>query len=152
MSYIPAFELGLWNAWMFILPFFLLPFIGDKLTRRRDMASLSEYIAEFSKKRKILLVLLVTPIWGSYVYSVFLPFKLGTIWFYIGAVIFILGIIIQIITWYELASAPIDKPVTKGLYRVSRNPMYIGDFLVHFSIAIACLSWIFLIVVLISIV
>ena len=152
MLFIPAFELGLWNAWIFILPFFLLPFIGDRLIKKINMESISEYISEFSKRGKILLLLLMIPIFWSYIYSIFLPFKLGTIWFYIGSGIYLVGLFIQIIAWYDLATAPVDKPVTNGLYRISRNPMYIGDFFIYISVSIACLSWVFLIVVLISIV
>ena len=152
MSVIPAFELGFWNAWIFILPVLLLIFIGNRLTKKRKMESLSEYISDFSKKGKILLTILVLPILGSYLYSIFLPLKLGTIWFYIGFVIYLVGLIIQIIAWQNLATASVDKPVTKGVYRISRNPMYIGDFLTFFSIAIVSLSWIFLLVVIISVI
>jgi len=152
MSVIPAFELGFWNAWIFILPILLLIFIGNRLTKKRKMESLSEYISDFSKKGKILLTILVLPILGSYLYSIFLPLKLGTIWFYIGFVIYLVGLIIQIIAWQNLANASVDKPVTKGVYRISRNPMYIGDFLTFFAIAIVSLSWIFLLVVIISVI
>lgn len=146
MSLIPVFELGLWNAWIFILPMLLLTIIGNRLIKKRKMASLSEYLSDFSKKEKILLTLLMIPILGSYFYSIFLPLKPGTIWFYIGLVIYMGGLTIQIITWGQLAIGSVDSPVTKGVYHYSRNPMYIGDFLIFISIAIACLSWIFLIV------
>jgi protein-S-isoprenylcysteine O-methyltransferase Ste14 len=151
MSIIPAFELGLWNAWIFILPMLSLMIIGNRLIRKRKMASLSEYLSDFSKKEKILVAVLMIPILGSYFYSIFLPLKLGTIWFYIGIVIYLLGIGIQIITWQHLATGSVERPVTKGIYRFSRNPMYIGDILIFTSLAIACLSWIFLIVVVVLI-
>ena len=152
MSIIPEFELGLLNAWIFILPVFLLTFIGNKLIKKRDMASLSEATSYLNNTEKNLLTVLAIPIWGSYFYSIFLPLKLETIWFYIGIVIYIVSFSIQIIAWQNLATAPVDKPVAKGVYRVSRNPMYIGDILTFISIAIACLSWIFLIVAIISII
>lgn len=149
---LPAFEFGIWNAWIFILPFFLLPYIGDRFIKKRNMLSLSEYISEFSKKGKILLGALVILILGSHIYSIFLPIKLGTVWFYVGIVIFIVGFSIQIMAWQNLATAPVNLPVTKGVYRFSRNPMYIGDFLVLISVAIASLSWIFLLVAFISLI
>ncbi len=114
------------------------------------MTSLSEYISEFSNKGKILLFILVVAIFGSYFYSIFLPIKLGSIWFYIGFLIYLIGFSIQVVAWQNLATTPVDTPVTKGLYRISRNPMYIGDFLTLISIAIVSLSWIFLLVSIIS--
>ena len=140
MSIIPAFELGLWNAWIFILPMLFLMIIGNRLIRKRKMASLSEYLSDFSKKEKILVTVSMIPILVSYFYSIFLPLKLGTIWFYIGFAIYLVGISIQIITWQHLATGSVDKPVTKGVYHFSRNPMYLGDFLIFVSLAIACLS------------
>ena len=151
MSIIPVFELGLWNAWIFILPMLSLMIIGNRRIRKRKMASLSEYLSDFSKKQRILLAVLMVPILGSYFYSIFLPLKLGTIWFYIGFAIYLVGISIQIITWQHLATGSVDKPVTKGVYHFSRNPMYLGDYLIFISITIACLSWVFLIVFVLSI-
>ena len=152
MSIIPAFELGVWNAWILILPMLLLMTIGNRLIKKRNMASLSEYLSDFSKKEKILVAGVMIPILGSYFYSIFLPLKISTIWFYIGLVIYLVGLSIQIITWQHLATGSVDRPITKGIYYFSRNPMYIGDSLIFFSIAIACLSWIFLIVFIVSIV
>lgn len=151
MPIIPAFELGVWNAWIFVLPMLLLMIIGNKLIKKREMASLSEYLSDFSKKEKILVAVLMIPILCSYFYSIFLPLKLGTILLYIGLVIYLLGIGIQIITWQHLATGSVERPVTKGIYRFSRNPMYIGDILIFISIAVACISWIFLIIVVLSI-
>jgi protein-S-isoprenylcysteine O-methyltransferase Ste14 len=46
----------------------------------------------------------------------------------------------------NFATTPVDELVTRGVYGISRNPMYVGDFLVNVSIGIACLSWVFLLV------
>jgi protein-S-isoprenylcysteine O-methyltransferase Ste14 len=48
----------------------------------------------------------------------------------------------------NFATTPIDKPVTKGAYRYSRNPMFIGFFLCFFGIALACISWVYLVLTL----
>jgi protein-S-isoprenylcysteine O-methyltransferase Ste14 len=46
----------------------------------------------------------------------------------------------------NFAATPMNKPVTKGVYRYSRNPMFIGWFLLYFGIAIACISWIYIVI------
>ena len=144
MSLIPEFELGLWNAWIFNLPDLLLFPIGIIILRRREMQDVSA--SELSRKEKTLVSIMVVTLFASYVYSVFLPLKLNTAWFYTGLFIYLLGIIIEIIALPNFATTPIDKPVTKGVYRISRNPMYIGEFLIYIGIGIACASWIFLLI------
>ena len=52
----------------------------------------------------------------------------------------------------NFATTPLDKPVTKGLYRFSRNPMFIGFFLVYLGVAIACISWAYLLMTVLFIV
>jgi protein-S-isoprenylcysteine O-methyltransferase Ste14 len=42
------------------------------------------------------------------------------------------------------ASAPLDKPVTTGVYRITRNPEYFSGFLQYLGIGISCLSWVFI--------
>jgi len=49
-------------------------------------------------------------------------------------------------------TTPVDKPVTGGVYRISRHPMYVGDILIDTGISIACLSWIFLLLVIIVVI
>jgi protein-S-isoprenylcysteine O-methyltransferase Ste14 len=52
-------------------------------------------------------------------------------------------VILSLLSFY---ATPADKLVTKGIFRISRNPGYVGDFLVNTSIGIACISWVFLLV------
>jgi len=77
------------------------------------------------------------------IYSLFLPLKLGTVGFYVGLPICILGIIMPFIAQVSFASAPLDKPLTTRAYRISRNPEYFSVFLQYLGIGIACLSWVF---------
>jgi len=44
----------------------------------------------------------------------------------------------------SFATAPLDKPMTKGVYRISRNPMYFSGFLEYLGIGISGLSWVFI--------
>jgi len=44
----------------------------------------------------------------------------------------------------NFATTPLNEPVTKGLYRYSRNPQYLTEFLMFIGVSIASASWIFL--------
>ena len=81
---------------------------------------------------------------ASFVYSIFLPLKLGTVWFYAGLSIYLLGMIFLTVAEVRYVRAPEDKLLTNGVYGISRDPMWFGFFLILFGIGIACFSWIYL--------
>lgn len=56
--------------------------------------------------------------------GIFLPFKTETPWFTVGLVIFILGALMMVWAFLSYGKAPLDKVVTGGIYKISRNPMY----------------------------
>jgi protein-S-isoprenylcysteine O-methyltransferase Ste14 len=45
-------------------------------------------------------------------------------------------------TTHNYATTPLGKPVTKGIYRISRNPIYLNGFVLYTGLGIACASWI----------
>jgi protein-S-isoprenylcysteine O-methyltransferase Ste14 len=52
--------------------------------------------------------------------------------------------IFTIVAILNFATSPKDKVITKGLYRVTRNPTYTGIIIMHIGLGIACVSWLFL--------
>jgi len=141
MSLIPAFEMGIWNAWILILGLGLINYGLGFLIAKESM--LSTWPA-YNQKEKNLLGILMVDLVAPWIYSIFLPLKLGTAWFYVGFLIYVLGVTFLTIAVVNHATTPVDKPVTKGLYRISRHPMNLSWFLVYIGIGIACASWIFL--------
>jgi protein-S-isoprenylcysteine O-methyltransferase Ste14 len=81
---------------------------------------------------------------GLFIYSVFLPMQLATIWFYIGLALCVLGIIVWTIAMVNIANIPLGEPWARGLYRYSRNPMVLSSFLILIGAGIASASWVFL--------
>ena len=148
MSLIPALELGLWNAWIFmlyvilsnVLPYVLSGWLIDKEVLKKGTATdmpLNETEKNISNIISFLFFTLVA-------YSIFSPLKLGTVWFFAGFLIYLLGAIIMTIAILDFSTTAVDKPVTKGVYCFSRNPMYFGMFLIFGGTSIACVSWVFL--------
>jgi protein-S-isoprenylcysteine O-methyltransferase Ste14 len=77
-------------------------------------------------------------------YSVFLPFKIGAIWFYIGFSVFIIGLALMAIATFNFITGPADQPITKGAYNLSRHPMYLATFLICLGSGIATVSLLFI--------
>jgi len=145
MSLIPAFQIDLWNAWILSLAFLLVAFALSQLIVSKKAGLFVS--PRLTRWEKILLngVSVVT-IFSPFVYSIFVPLKLGTGWFYAGLPIYLVGMVFVTMTILGFAITPVDKPVTRGVFRFSRNPMYFGWFLVYIGMGIACASWIFLLV------
>jgi protein-S-isoprenylcysteine O-methyltransferase Ste14 len=141
MSAIPAFEIGIWNAWILILGLGLVNYgLGFLIAKKSMLSTWPPY----NQTEKKLLGILMLDFMAPWVYSIFLPLKLGTSWFYAGILIYLLGIIFLTSAVVNHAITPGDKPVTKGPYRISRHPINLSWFLVYIGIGIACASWIFL--------
>jgi protein-S-isoprenylcysteine O-methyltransferase Ste14 len=143
MSLVPAFSIGILNAWipttlllLFIMLTGLLPKdIGKRLTPDE----------ETSKVRSVMLTVFFTMI----LYSVFLPLKLGTAWFYVGLAIYILGFVISCAALVTIGGTEPGEPFTTGMYRYSRHPLALGTLLPMIGVGIASASWLFLLLSLI---
>ena len=75
-------------------------------------------------------------------YSIFLPLLFGTLWFYIGFFVFIFGTLLLSFATYSFITTPIDQLIQKGVYAISRHPMYLATFLICLGSGIATASWI----------
>ena len=153
MSLVPEFELGLWNAWILMLSYLSLFIVFGILDRLRGQKGSSRPMTPpLNEKEKKLDYLAAIAFLASAFYSFFLPLKLGTAWFYIGLFVYLFGMIFTIVAGTNLTNTPLDRPATKGLYRISRNPIYLGTYLIFIGIGIACASWLVLLLIVVGIV
>ena len=141
MTLIPTFEIGVWNAWIFML-YHALPMPILMLVHREVMQEEMKPTSDIERK-------LYGPAWILWfavcVYSIFLPMRLGTMWFYVGLPISLIGTIAYTAVIVRFITTPIGKePLTRGLYRYSRHPMYITQLVMFIGVGIACASWVFL--------
>ena len=142
MTVIPAFELGLWNAWILLIPMLIILFSDMGATASRESGKEGGF--KLTKKENGIANAVFLPMVISWVYAVFLPLQLGTIWLYSGLIICLFGMVFTITAILNFATSPKDKVITKGLYHFTRNPTYIGIILMQTGIGIACTSWLYL--------
>jgi protein-S-isoprenylcysteine O-methyltransferase Ste14 len=83
-------------------------------------------------------------------YSVFLPLQLETIWFYVGLPITLIGLVVMIQVLVDWVKTPVGQPVTRGIYRYSRHPMYVTMVLLLLGVSIISASWVFLLFAIIT--
>ena len=135
-----AFKIGIWNAWIF-MSVFLLQMIAMVLINKRVFERShipSEVNRNILDKNASIVGNIVWLL--AMVYSVFLPLQLGTLLLYVGLAVFIVGLIFITIATYNFITTPVDQLITKGVYKISRHPMYFATFLICIGSGIATKS------------
>jgi protein-S-isoprenylcysteine O-methyltransferase Ste14 len=150
MPFLPEFELGLWNAWVLIVPYMFIalgsPFFLAAFQKRK--ATFWKF-PSYARIERMYLVLFFVLELGMFVCSIFLPLATGTVWFYVGFVVYLAGWVFLFLAMRTFATTPADKPNTIGIYRISRHPWYVGMLFVYFGTGVASASWVFLLLALI---
>lgn len=84
-----------------------------------------------------------------FVYLCFLKFTIDSYWFYIGLVIYGLGVLLCVVSISNFAKPAENGINVKGLYRVSRNPMYVAYFIYFLGCVLLTQSLILLAILLV---
>lgn len=128
------------NGWILSLIFLLvsyLPMVFSKSGRKRliDFSWMNKRGKQLSFAVLLLfVVLLISPVFYRITYNLWLIF-IGTFGFSIG----ILG---TLTSYFNYFSSEQGKLITKGLYRISRNPMYVSTLIMISGMAALCGSYI----------
>jgi len=147
MLLVPAFEIGVWNAWIFMIwpwvDMLAVRLVGLDVYRRA-----SGIPSEMKTSHRYRVVSYVSMVIETMAvaYSIFLPLRLGTGWFYAGLAIFLIGMVVLAVATVNFTTTPLDVPITRGIYHYSRHPLYLASLLIYLSVGIAASSWIFLLV------
>ncbi len=113
-----------------------------RVTAARESGRSKDF--KLTKKENIIIYAISIIMLISFIYAVFLPLQLSAIWLNSGLFIYLFGIVFTIVAVLNFATSPRNKVITKGLYGVSRNPMYVGMLLIQIGLGIACSSWLYL--------
>jgi protein-S-isoprenylcysteine O-methyltransferase Ste14 len=143
MSWIPDFEIGLWNAWIFMVIFiiqmFVIMFVDKKIWKKSHVpieAKRNRFEKQVGTFANFFWLI-------AMIYSIFLPLKLHSNFFYIGFIVYAIGLIIFIRATYDFITTKPNMIIKTGVYKISRHPMYLATFIVNLSVSIASLSWLF---------
>jgi len=146
VSWIPTFEINFWNAWILTLFMVLHPLIMNLVDKTVGTGNINKKMgdvqAEKGKKKSLPIptVLLIV----LFLYSIFLPLKLGTAWFYTGIAIYLVGIVMFLSSIITVSKTPMDQIFSRGMYRYSRHPLYLSFLFTFVGVSVASASWLFL--------
>lgn len=155
MSLVPDLEIGVWNAWIFIIILYVailapMAIMGDVIEKRTQGEPSGD---EQSKKAKYVMIIthmIIMPL--TLIISIFVPIKVGTWWLYSGLLVYVLGLVMVLMFSISFGTAPLGQPLEKGIFAVSRHPSYMGFFLAYLGTGIASASWILLLCALVWII
>ncbi|MGD9381341.1 MAG: methyltransferase [Candidatus Thorarchaeota archaeon] len=134
----PTLEIGWLNGWILLVVLYLayglllLIFPREAVHRlyKYSRSSWSRRHRAFYAVERVLLVVYL-------IIVVFSPLKIGSYVFTLGLVLFSFGLTGFIIALFNFKNTPLDQPVTRGLYRVSRHPQIVMLFIAGSGIGIA---------------
>ena len=154
MDLLPTLQVGIMNGWIPLIIYFIglihstslyskearvWLFNNPKMENKR----LFRFIRLFGQFAAVAYILLM----------VFSPLKIGKPVLLIGAIIYFLGFALEMSALYYFRKTPVGQPVVNGPYRASRNPQWLGLFLVLLGSAIAVGIWLYIgLVVLVGII
>ena len=84
-----------------------------------------------------------------FLYLCFLKINIDSMWFYPGAVVYGVGTLLFIVSIANFAKPAKNGINFKGLYRVSRNPIYVSYFIYFLACALLTRSIILLVLVIV---
>jgi protein-S-isoprenylcysteine O-methyltransferase Ste14 len=146
---IPVLELGWLNGWILIFLLYLvygillIVFPKAVVTRLHDRSGRG-------KRHKVVIYIGSSLAFVYFGLIVFTPLAFSTAVFIPGIIMYVLGLVGFVVALLNFRSTPLDKPVARGLYRISRHPQQVAFFVAFIGICMAIGSWIALFIQIIS--
>ena len=153
MLWIPAFKIGLWNAWILMLYYPMHPLILIAVDKAIGTGQIFQKMGNEGdgggqkNANRIYYAILI----GLLVYSIFLPLRTGTTWLFMGLAIYLIGLVMFLASVARVAITPQGQLFTQGIYRYSRHPLYLSMLLTFAGVGMACASWVYLILTMVLI-
>jgi protein-S-isoprenylcysteine O-methyltransferase Ste14 len=140
MEWMPALRIGWLNGWLAVallgltegLAFMLLP--KEVVARLFDRSGWSKTQAAFTVLGKMCAL-------GCLILLVLTPLKTGAPVFWLGAMLVAAALAGLVKAIADFAGTPLDEPVTRGIYALSRHPQVVFSSLVLLGACIAVGSW-----------
>ena len=136
------------NAIILILPIIIIRYGLPKFMNSSANERAGFFPEPEGREKLILYIYRITTI-SLLIYLVFFPVKLKSTLNFAGLFLYLTGTVLYIKSFVDFSRAPENIAITIGLYKYSRNPMYVAFFLYFFGINLMISSWLYFILLLI---
>jgi protein-S-isoprenylcysteine O-methyltransferase Ste14 len=144
MELIPEIRLGLLNGWLPLALFYiffgimLIAFPKSVVARLYDRSGWTVTQRNLSALGKLFMF--------SWLFlAIFTPLKFNRVAFILGVFIYLIGLLGIVVALLNYKDTPLDQPVTKGLYRISRNPQQVTILMIFLGTSLMIGAWLALI-------
>ena len=143
MQLLPEHFLGFQNAWWFSLSYGILS-LGIMIFLPKERRKRILTFPKFNTKKDKVLSGLALFVFGRglIIYSIFIPFKMSTSSFYIGLLVYLIGMLSSVYSMWSFSQADLIRPVTNGIYKITRHPMQVMGVIMWVGIGITAGNWI----------
>ena len=146
------FQIAIGNTFWFFIAYGVITMMTLKRLPKEKRQKILTRTPQGTSIERLCSVCNVTSRYIMMLLSFFLPFGHHLEWTLIGGIIYLLGLSLSTIAIWQFGQADLEKPVTSGLYHISRNPMHVMGFAMNIGIAILTENILMYILVLINIV
>ena len=149
MELFPTLELRWLNGWILLVFEFLiqgsllLVFPKDVVTRLFDRSG-------WSVKQRVYLIIGKVFSLITLVLIIFTPLQIDSGVFILGMILYAIGLVGLVVAMFNFKATPLDQPVTEGVYKISRHPQIVAQFIFLSGICMAIGSWMALFTLLMS--
>ena len=141
LEFLPEIKFGFLNGWIYSVIFIVLFGIFIK-TCSKDVIERLYDLKGWTKKQKIFVKIAKLISLIKLILEVLTPLTDDGIAFILGNILFVFGLIGFLIALFNFKNSLPNKPITKGLYSISRNPQILMLGIMSFGMSFVIGSWI----------
>ena len=149
MELIPALDIGWLNGWILLAFEFLiqgsllLVFPKDVVSRLFDRSG-------WNAKQRVFTIIGKLFSLACLILIILTPLKINSSAFIVGLILYAIGLAGLVVAMLNFKDTPLNQPVTKGVYKISRHPQIVALFVIILGICVAIGSWAALFMLMVS--
>jgi protein-S-isoprenylcysteine O-methyltransferase Ste14 len=145
MNIFPELQIGIINGWIPLVLYFIGLIVSVSMYSEESRIWLFNNPKDENKSVFMFIRLFGQLAMMAYILMmVFTPMRIGNPVFLVGATVYFIGFVLEMSALYYFRKTPVGQPVMYGPYRASRNPQWLGLYLVLLGSAIAAGIWLYI--------
>ena len=140
MQFLPEFQIGWLNGWIYFV--FYLGVFG--LTLRTCSPEVRRRLYDrslWNRKTRNITALGKSFSLANIIMILFGRLQIGHVEFLIGTILYAAGLALLVVSIIHYRDAPLDQPITKGVYKYSRNPQMVSIYILFAGMSLTLGAW-----------